>query len=499
MNLLNFPLLSALIFSPLVGLIPLFLIPKNQDRILKMAVFLASLLPLGFALRLTQNFQGTGTFEFVEISPWIESLKAFYRLGIDGLSLPLLLLTSGLIPLVILASWNDIRENLRTYFFFLLVLETAMLGVFCATDLLLFYVFWEAQLIPMYFLIGKWGGPRRLYATMKFFLYTMAGSVLMLAALIYLYLIAGHTFNLADLYGLSIAPSLQHLLFAGFAIAFAIKIPLFPFHTWLPDAHVEAPTGGSVILAGVLLKMGTYGLLRFALPLFPKGVEFFTPLFLTLAVIGILYGSLVSMVQKDLKKLVAYSSVAHMGFVVLGIFSLTPQGISGATLQMVNHGISTGALFLLVGMIYGRRHTRDISAFGGLASSMPLYTFFFMLVLFSSIAVPGTNGFVGEFLILIGTFKTHPGFASTATLGVIFGAVGMLWMAKRVFFGPVKHSTPEESADLSFREKWILIPLVIIIFSIGVAPGFLLKKINKFSEVTIDRVQFPQFTRTPTP
>jgi NADH-quinone oxidoreductase subunit M len=351
-----------------------------------------------------------------------------------------------------------------------------MLGVFVALDLVLFYVFWEGMLIPMYFLIGVWGGPRRIYASIKFFLYTMAGGVLMLVAIIALYYLHGgrpgaeFTFDLLEIYGLELPFGTQAWLFLAFAVAFAIKVPMFPFHTWLPDAHVEAPTAGSVILAGVLLKMGTYGFLRFALPLFPEATRYFTPLFSWLAIIGILYGALVSMVQPDLKKLVAYSSVSHLGFVMLGIFALTVQAVEGAILQMINHGLSTGALFLIVGMIYERRHTRMIEDFGGLARVIPVFTAFFMIVTLSSIGLPGLNGFVGEFLILVGTFRVNLLYAVLATSGVILAAVYMLWMFQRVMFGTVTREENRRLADLTPREIACLVPVILLIVWIGIYP-----------------------------
>jgi NADH-quinone oxidoreductase subunit M len=482
--------LSWTIFSPLLGIIPLFLIPKNRDREMKWCALFFTLLPFLFSLILFLKFQGSGEMEFSETVAWMKGYPIYYRIGVDGFSIPLILLTTLLFPIVIISSWNDIAKNVRGYLFFLLLLETGISGVFASLDLFLFYVFWEAVLIPMYFLIGIWGGPRRIYAATKFILYTMAGSLLMLAAILYLYFAGGRSFNLFDLYHLTLPAHVQLLLFGAFALAFAIKVPLFPFHTWLPDAHVEAPTGGSVILAGVLLKMGTYGFLRFAMPLFPEAARTCLPILMTMAVIGIVYGSLVSMVQTDLKKLVAYTSVAHLGFVVLGICSFNPQGVAGATIQMINHGISTGALFLLVGMIYNRRHTREISAFGGLANVMPLFTILFLIVTFSSIALPGTNGFIGEFLILLGSFKSSVWFTAVAATGVVFGAITKLLMVKRVFFGPVNHEENRKLVDLSPREILLMVPLVVLIFVIGMAPGFLLQKMDKTVLKFVDRVSF---------
>ncbi len=486
---MNSHLLSWTIFSPLLGMLPLVFIPSSRDKMLKGCVFAFSLIPLFLSGLLFARFAGSGEFEFQGIVPWLQGYRVYYRVGVDGFSLPLIALTALLTPLVVLASWSDVKKNVRGYLFFFLLLETGVIGVFAALDLFLFYVFWEVMLVPMYFLIGAWGGERRIYAAIKFVLYTMVGSLLMLAAILYLYSV-GHSFNLLDLYHIRLPLSIQVWLFAAFALAFAIKVPLFPFHTWLPDAHVQAPTGGSVILAGVLLKMGTYGFIRFAMPLFPDAVMTFSPVLLILSVIGIIYGALVSMVQPDLKKLVAYTSVSHMGFVMLGLMSLTPQGVSGAAIQMINHGISTGALFLLVGMVYERRHTRAIEAFGGLASVMPFYSVVFLIVTFSSIGLPGTNGFIGEFLILLGTFKTRPLFAILSATGVVFGAVTMLWMVKRAFFGPVTHEENKSLKDLSGREIAILLPLVALIFWIGWAPGFFLQRMDKSVVKLVDRVAF---------
>jgi NADH-quinone oxidoreductase subunit M len=481
MTLLDQHLLSFIIFSPLAGLLVL---PFLKSSAQKICALLASLLPLGLLVRLFCLFEeGEASFQFQEVSRWFQGFNVYYRLGVDGFSLPLLLLTGLLVPLSILASWREIQRQVGMYLSFFLLLQAGMFGVFAALDLFLFYVFWEVMLIPMYFLIGIWGGTRRVYAAMKFVLYTMFGSLLMLAAILYLYFAGGSTFNLVDLYALSLPIKTELLLFAAFAIAFAIKVPLFPFHTWLPDAHTEAPTGGSVLLAGVLLKMGTYGLVRFAIPLFPQAAHLSVPLFLVLSIIGIVYGGFVSMVQPDLKKLVAYSSVSHMGFVVLGIASGTSLGISGATLQMVNHGLSTGALFLLVGMIYERRHTRMINDFGGLATPMPLYALIFILVTLSSLGLPGTNGFVGEFLILLGVFERAPLFSALGAFGVVLAAVYLLWMIRRIFFGSLMREENRGLKDLSLREVGVLVPILILILWIGVAPGFLLDKINP----TVDR------------
>ena len=423
--------------------------------------------------------------QFEMAVPWIRSFGIYYHVGIDGISLLLVLLTTFLTPLAILGSWQSIQSKVKEFFLFMLVLETGMIGTFVALDFFLFYVFWEVMLIPMYFLIGVWGGERRIYAAIKFFLYTMVGSVLMLVAIISLYLLNGSTtFDFLEILHniqngqVVIRLDLQHWLFLAFFFAFAIKVPIFPLHTWLPDAHVEAPTAGSVILAGVLLKMGTYGIIRFCLPLFPESTITFAPYISILAVIGIVYGALVAMVQPDVKKLVAYSSVSHLGFVVLGIFSLNLQGMEGALIQMVNHGISTGALFLLVGMIYDRRHTRQISDFGGLATSLPAFSTFFMVVTLSSIGLPLMNGFVGEFLVLLGSFRANSTFAVIAASGVILSAVYMLWMYQRVVFGEITDSRNRKLVDLDIREKVILVPIVLMIFWIGIGSGPFLRTMD---------------------
>ena len=443
---------------------------------------------------------GHNGYQLIEHVAWLPQFGINYFVGIDGISLALIMLTTFLVPVTLLAGWNDIQRHMRTYIFFMLFLETGMLGAFVSLNLFQFYVFWEVMLIPMYFIIGIWGGPRRVYSAVKFFLFTMVGSLLMLVALLVLYhlnLEQGGVLNL-DLVGVPGTAALslmetavpvvasaenpwwqtQFWLFAAFALAFAIKVPMVPFHTWLPDAHVEAPTPGSVILAGVLLKMGTYGFVRFALPLFPSAAVDFTSLMFVLALIGIVYGSLVAMVQSDAKKLVAYSSVAHMGFVVLGIFALNVQGLTGSVVQMVNHGLSTGALFVLVGFIYHRRHTREISDFGGLARPMPVYATLFGIVVMSSIGLPSLNGFVGEFLILLGTFGADRWVAVIASSGVILAALYMLWMYRRVMFGPLTHPENRGLMDLDVREKVAMVALILPMIWIGLYPHPLLRRIE---------------------
>jgi NADH-quinone oxidoreductase subunit M len=464
----------------------------------KGAGLVASVATFALSLRLWTGYDPTiPDYQFVEHVPWLAEWGVNYYVGIDGISLLLVLLTTFLQPLVLLASWNDVKHSLKSYVFFMLALETGMIATFAALNLFQFYLFWELMLIPMYFIIGIWGGPRRVYAAIKFFLFTMAGSLLMLVAMIVVYrlhfeqtgtytldLVAVPGTTLPGLLDTNILPGgdlwwrTQPWLFAAFALAFGIKVPVFPFHTWLPDAHVEAPTAGSVILAGVLLKMGTYGFVRFALPLFPSAAVDFAPLVFGLGLAGVLYGALVAMVQQDVKKLVAYSSVAHLGFVMLGIFALNDEGLKGSILQMVNHGLSTGALFLLVGMLYERRHTREISAFGGIAKPMPIFAALFGIVTMSSIGLPGLNGFVGEFLILLGTFRTAPAIASAATFGVVLAAVYMLWMYRRVVFGPVEHPENRGLIDLDLREKLVIAAVIVPIVWIGVYPQPLLTRLS---------------------
>jgi len=479
-------ILTLITFLPVAGAALLLFMRKASVGAIRNIALGVSLAALLFSIPLFSKFDvSTAGMQFEHSASWIPSLGIQYHVGIDGISLFLVLLTTVLTPIAILSSWNSIEKRVREYYVFMLVLETGMIGVFVALDLFLFYVFWEVMLVPMVFLIGVWGGQRRIYAAVKFFLYTMVGSVLMLVAIIALYFLNGATtFDfpaiLANLQSgnLVLNPTQQYWLFLAFFFAFAIKVPLFPLHTWLPDAHVEAPTAGSVILAGVLLKMGTYGIVRFCLPMFPEATRELTPLISLLAVVGIVYGALVAMVQTDIKKLVAYSSVSHLGFVVLGIFALNAQGLQGAMYQMLNHGISTGALFLLVGMIYDRRHTRLIDEFGGLAGPLPVFSTIFMIVTFSSIGLPMLNGFVGEFLILLGAFDTNKTFAIIATSGVILSAVYMLWMYQRVIFGEVTNPKNKKLADLDFREKLVLLPLVVLIFWMGIYSESFLRKMD---------------------
>jgi len=470
-------LLSAVTFVPALGAVLVALLPRRLSGAHRMAGLVITLLALALSVPLWFGFDGdSADMQFEEFARWLPTLGVGYHVGVDGISLMLVLLTTFLTPIALASAWHAIADRTKEFVITMLLLETGMLGVFVSLDLFLFFVFWEAMLIPMYLIIGVWGGDNRIYAAIKFVLYTMVGSALMLVAILSLYYQHGaatgaYTFDVLSLARWVMPPGLgQNLMFLAFALAFAIKVPLFPFHTWLPDAHVQAPTAGSVILAGVLLKMGTYGFLRFCLPLFPDASMEFAPLVFTLAVIGIIYGAWVSTVQPDLKKLVAYSSVAHLGFVMLGLFTLTQQGMVGGVIQMINHGLSTGALFLMVGMIYERRHTRLIAQFGGLWKVIPAFSALFLVVTLSSVGLPGLNGFVGEFLVLLGAFQVSFWLAALAASGVIFAAVYLLWMYQRVIFGEVTHEENLQLSDLSPREWALLVPVLIFIVWIGVAP-----------------------------
>ena len=429
--------------------------------------------------------------------PWIPAWGMRFALGVDGIAMTLMLLTTLLMPLAVLGGWTSIREKIHSYYALLMVLTTGMLGVFMALDLMLFFVMWELMLVPMYLIIGVWGGQRRLYASLKFFLYTMSGSMLMLVGIIYLGTqaadLAGHPSFSYDqiLHNAALSPAAQIWLFIAFAVAFAVKVPMFPFHTWLPDAHVEAPTAGSVILAAIMLKMGTFGFLRYALPLFPGAAMHPTirGVILTLAVVGIVYGALVALVQPDFKKLVAYSSVSHLGFVMLGIFALTPQSVQGALMVNLSHGVSTGALFLMIGMIYERRHTRLIADYGGIAKVMPVFATLLTIVCLSSIGVPGTNGFVGEFLVLIGSFRTQPEYAVIAATAVIFAAAYLLWALQRIIYHPLTKPENEHLQDLNWREIGLLIPLIAAIVWMGVYPSPVLEKTSAAANRFVTHVQ----------
>jgi NADH-quinone oxidoreductase subunit M len=475
-------ILSVILFTPLVGAIVLLLVPREEENALRVIGNAFGILGLVVSLPLIWRFQiGAPGYQFRETANWIPAIGAHYSLGIDGISFLLLMLTTLLGAISILSSWSAIQVRKKEYYILFLLLQVGMLGVFMALDFFLFYLFWEVMLVPMYFLIGVWGSDRRLYAAIKFFLYTLAGSVLMLLAILALYYRAHevtgapYTFDIPTL--LAAVPhfstSFQRILFWGFFFAFAIKVPMFPFHTWLPDAHTEAPTAGSVVLAGVLLKMGTYGFLRFSLPLLPADAAArhqIIEILIVLSIIAIIYGALVCMMQKDMKRLIAYSSVSHMGFVTLGIFALTPNGLSGSVIQQINHGISTGALFLIVGVLYERRHTRLISEFGGLSTPMPSFAAVYMIITLSSLGLPLLNGFIGEFTILSGVYQVSLRWAAWAVVGIVLGAAYLLWLYQRVMFGSVTNPANERLADLNAREYATLVPLVLLAFWIGIYP-----------------------------
>ena len=484
MNSLNFPILSVITYLPLLGIVVLCLINGKRHDLLRWVAFLTAVVTFLVSLPLYFMFDSsTWQMQFVENVPWVSQFGINYHMGIDGISLLLVLLTTFLSALAILSTWSAVTEGVKGYMISLLFLEVGMTGVFCSLDFILFYVFWEVMLIPMYFIIGIWGGPRRIYAAVKFFIYTMSGSVLMLVAILVLYSMyykatGVFTFDILSYYNLGLPSNAQFWLFLAFFLAFAIKVPMFPFHTWLPDAHVEAPTAGSVILAGVLLKMGTYGFLRFSLPIFPQASIDFIPVILCLSVIGIIYGALVSLAQDDIKKLVAYSSVSHLGYCMLGMFALNMEGLKGSIIQMINHGLSTGALFMIVGMLYERRHTRLISEYGGIMKVMPVLAGLFLLVAFSSMGVPGLNGFVGELLILIGAFKASLGYGLLSTAGLVLGAVYLLWMYKRVMYGSITKEENKNLKDMSGRELAYLLPIILFIVWIGVYPKPFLDKMD---------------------
>ena len=486
--------LPALLAWPLVAGLLVLLLPA---RLAKYAALVASLIEFAISIPLWWRFVPSGGMQFVVDQPWIAVWGIHFTVGLDGISLFLVLLTTFLMPLSVLGSWSYITKRERGFYALLLVLTTGMIGVFVSLDLFLFYVMWEVMLIPMYFIIGVWGGDNRLYAAIKFFIYTFVGSLLMLVAILVLYVHAGQA---TAVYSFAYAHLLSQIkdlgpvawwLFGAFFLAFAIKVPLFPLHTWLPDAHVEAPTAGSVILAGILLKMGTYGFLRFALPFFPAvalnpAVQL---VIVTLSLIGIIYGGLVAMVQPDFKKLIAYSSVAHLGFVMLGIWALTLQSVQGALLVMINHGISTGALFFLVGMIYERRHTRLLEAYGGIARVVPLFAAILTIVSLSSIALPGTNGFVGEFLVLLGSFRTYPVATAIATTGVIVAAAYLLTALQRVIYNPLANPENEKLPDLSWREMAVLVPLVVGILWLGIYPKPFLQRMEPSARGLIEQLR----------
>ena len=504
----NLPILSLITYIPLVGavLIILLINRENTRAIKAFATFVAV---VDFALSIPLWFwydrgPDAAVFQFIEKFDWIPTLGVQYHFGIDGIALLLILLTNLVTLISIYSSYAAIEHRQKEYYVLLLLLQTGMLGVFCALDFFLFYVFWEVMLVPMYFLIGVWGGPRKLYAAIKFFLFTLSGSVLMLLAILGLYFFNSSGIPFLNIAGLGnpltfdvlqyhrigdlIPPTLQFWIFLGLFFGFAIKVPMFPFHTWLPDAHTEAPTAGSVILAAVLLKMGTYGFIRFSLPILPDATRQLVIPIVVLSIIGIIYGALVTMVQKDMKKLIAYSSVSHLGFVMLGMFALNPMGVTGSVIQMINHGISTGALFLLVGVLYERRHSRMIDEYGGLAKQMPLYATLFLITALSSMGLPALNGFIGEFLILLGAANRSIVWAAAAGAGIILGAAYLLWLYQRVFWGPLDNPANKQLSDLDGRETWTLLPLVACMFWIGIYPKPFLEILERPVNYVVSKV-----------
>jgi NADH-quinone oxidoreductase subunit M len=501
-------LLTVIVFLPLAGALLVGLLPKQEEGLCRQTGLVATIVTFLVSLGILFGFQaGEAGFQLETNASWVKSLGIQYHLGVDGISLWLVLLTTFLMPIVMLSAQKAVGKKVKEFIITFLILETGMLGAFMALDLFLFYVFWEIMLVPMYLIIGVWGGERRIYASIKFVLYTMVGSLLMLVAILYLYVQHGRltgtwTFDYPSIARVVLGPVPQVLCFAAFGLAFAIKVPMFPLHTWLPDAHVEAPTAGSVILAGVLLKFGTYGFIRFAMPLFPFAAKWLAPLIVALAVVGIIYGSLVAWAQSDVKKLIAYSSVAHLGLVMLGLFTFSMRGVEGGIYQMLNHGISTGGLFLAIGVLYERRHTRKIEEFGGLWAQVPTFAAFFMIICLSSIALPGLNGFVGEFLVLFGAFDAYRSWvgaglpvvypyakviAALATTGTVLGAVYMLWMYQKVMFGPITNPKNRDLKDLSSREIAVFLPVLAMIFVMGFWPAPFLSRMEASTKLFVQR------------
>jgi NADH-quinone oxidoreductase subunit M len=482
MNFIHTHILTLTAFLPLLGAIVVSFLPQKRRMEIRITSLAFSAITLILAIKLFLNFMGTGDFEFETAASWVPALGISYRVGVDGVSILMVLLTVILIPVVIGASWKEIKQRVKAFHILVLVLETAMIGTFISLDVFLFYIFWEAVLIPMYFLIGMWGSGNKVRSAIKFVIFTTLGSVIMLVGILYCQSKAGGTFDLIHWYAHVFTAKEQLWLFAAFGLAFAIKLPIPPLHTWLPDAHTDAPTGGSILLAGVLLKMGAYGFFRFAMPLFPLATSFFAPYLTILAVVAIIYGGLLALVQPDMKRLIAYSSVAHMGFVMLGFSALEQNAVQGAALQMFNHGITTGALFMMVGMMYGRTKTRMIADYGGTARTMPLLAVAFIVLALASAGLPAMSTFVGEFLVLLGSFQTRTYFTMVAMLGVIIAASYMLWLIQRVFFGPVKSASEMNPKDLNVREHLLVVPIIVIIIVMGVWPKPWLNKIEKSSQ-----------------
>ncbi len=488
MNQLGYPILSVVIFLPLLGALMVLLINRKNESLIRWVTLITSVLTFILAIPLLTHFdKTTSKMQFVESHTWIPQWNIRYSVGIDGISILFVMLSTLITVLCVLISWKAIKDRIKEFHIALLIVDTAMVGVFSSLDFFLFYLFWEAMLIPMYLLIGVWGGPRRLYAAIKFFLYTLVGSVLMLVGIIVLYFAGGRTFDIVQLSSQNLPYGLQFWLFWAFFAAFAVKVPMFPVHTWLPDAHTEAPTAGSVILAAILIKMGAYGFLRFSIPLFPEATKTYLVPMMLLSMIAIIYGAVICLVQSDLKRLIAYSSVSHMGFVTLGLFALNATGLEGGILQMINHGIVTGALFLGVGIIYERTHTREIADYGGVASRMPVYAAFFMIFTLAAIGLPGLNGFIGEFLILFGAFSAKKAIAVFSATGVVIGAAYMLWLYQKVFFQTVNPKI-EAIPDMDLREIVTLLPLVILIVWIGVYPNTFLSYMHASVQHLLERV-----------
>jgi NADH-quinone oxidoreductase subunit M len=496
MTQLGYPILSTVIFLPIFGALLIFLIKRTNETFIKWTALLISLITFILSVPLFSSFdKTTSNMQFTETYHWVSSLGIKYALGIDGISVLFVLLSTLLTMLCVAISWNSIKEKTKEFYAALLLIEGSMIGVFCSLDLFLFYIFWEAMLIPMYLLIGVWGGPNRVYAAIKFFLFTLVGSVLMLVGIIVLYLYTDRSFDILKMMTMNYPYNLQIILFWAFFAAFAVKVPMWPVHTWLPDAHTEAPTAGSVILAGILIKMGAYGFLRFNMPLFPEATKAMAPLMMILSVIAIIYGGIICLGQTDLKRLIAYSSVSHMGFVTLGIFALNVQGIQGGILQMVNHGIVTGALFLCIGIIYDRTHTRQIEDYGGTATVMPIYAAFFMVFTLAAIGLPGTNGFIGEFLILVGGFTASKTMGALAATGIIIGAAYMLWLYQRIFFMKINPKI-QGHPDMNLREILTIAPLIILVLWIGIYPNTFLSFMDASVQNLIERINTAGMVQT---
>jgi NADH-quinone oxidoreductase subunit M len=497
-NNANFPLLTTILFTPLVGAAVLLFVNRRHENAIKWIANIAGLAGFLVSLPLWFQYERAGQqFQFIEKTPWIPAIGAQYYLGVDGFASLLILLTTMMGVVAILSSWTAIKERVKEYYIFLLVLQGGMIGAFVSLDFLLFFLFWEVMLVPMYFLIGIWGSDRRLYSAIKFFLYTLVGSVVMLLGILALYFYnhaqtGVYTFDITQYYRLALPYNLQWWVFLAFFLGFAIKVPMFPFHTWLPDAHTDAPTAGSVILAAVLLKMGTYGFIRFSLPILPEASKAFVPMMIGLSLVGIVYGALVAMAQRDWKRLVAYSSVSHMAMVMLGMFALNPVGLKGSILQQLNHGISTGALFLIVGIVYERRHTRMISEYGGLSKVMPMYAAIFAVMMFSSIGLPALNGFVGELLILQGVFPVNMTWAIIAGSGIVLGAAYMLWLFQRTMLGKIENPKNEGLKDLNVREFATFAPLIVMAVWIGIYPTPFLDRLDSTVNTVVARVS-PQY------